>query len=395
MKSPRPTVALAPCEDYDPARVLEAAERALEPFGGVRGIVSPGARVLVKINLLSDTPPEKAAVTHPSVTGALVRLLKGAGARVVVGEQSGPAEKGVTERAFEVSGTLEACRREGVDTLPFYRGGFRPVHCPDNRHLKDLHLPVDVLEADQVIGIAKLKTHVQALFSGTVKNYFGCLPLKHRQAAHRLARYRPFCESLVDVYNAVRPSFTLLDGIVGMEGRGPNGGNPRHLGLLLAARDHVACDAVAMRLIGLDPRGYPVLENARSRGLGESRAGHIRVEGADPDAWKTRFEPPPRFLLNPPEFLARAVTWMQARKPRIDPDRCQACGFCAKSCPVGAIRMTPKALILESACIECLCCMEMCPHDAVYEDAPLPARALKKTKDFVLDRLRPGNRSLI
>ncbi len=394
MKDTNPLVSLAPCADYNPAKVLEATESALEPFGGVPGIVSPGTRVLVKINLLSDTPPEQAAVTHPSVTHALVHLLKKAGAEVIVGEQSGPAEKGVTDRAFQVSGTLDVCRQEGVEAVPFYRRGFRGVHCPDNLHLKELHLPVDLLEADVVIGIAKLKTHVQSLFSGTVKNYFGCLPLKHRQAAHRLARYRPFCEALVDIYNAVRPSFTLLDGIVGMEGRGPNGGTPRKLGLILAARDHPACDAVAMRLIGLDPKGYPVLENARSRGLGENRIRRIRVVGGDPDAWKTRFEPPPRFLLNPPKFLARAVTWMQVKKPRIDPDRCQECGFCEKSCPVGAISMSPKAFIRENACIECLCCMEMCPHDAVYEDAPLVARSLKKTKDFVLQRLGSGNRSV-
>ena len=395
MKPDAPTVSLSPCADYHPQRVRDATERALAPFGGIHGIVSPGARVLVKINLLSDTPPEKAAVTHPSVTGALISLLKRAGAEVIVGELSGPAEKGVTERAFQVSGTLDACREEGVEAAPFYRRGFRPVTCPDNRHLKDLHLPVDVLEADLVFGVAKLKTHVQALFSGTVKNYFGCLPLKHRQAAHRLGRYRPFCESLVDIYNAVRPAFTLLDGIVGMEGRGPNGGNPRPLGLILAAKDHVACDAVAMRLVGLDPRGYPVLEHARARGLGENRYDHIRVVGGDPDRFRTRFEPPPRFLLNPPPLLARAVTWMQARKPRIDTDRCQACGFCAKSCPVGAIAMTPKAWIRERDCIECLCCMEMCPHDAVVEDAPWAARSLKKTKDFVLARLRSGDRSLL
>jgi len=395
MTADTPTVSLSPCPDYHPQRVLDATEKALAPFGGICGIVPPGARVLVKVNLLSDTPPERAAVTHPAVTRALVSLLKGAGAEVIVGELSGPAEKGVTERAFRVSGTLEVCREAGVEAAPFYRRGFRAVHCPGNRHMKNLHLPADLLDADCVIGIAKLKTHVQALFSGTVKNYFGCLPLKHRQAAHRLARYRLFCESLVDIYNAVRPTFTLLDGIVGMEGRGPNGGNPKRLGLILAAKDHVACDGVAMRLIGLDPGGYPVLEHARARGLGEYRRERIRIEGGDPARFRTRFEPPPRFLLNPPEFLARAISWVQARKPSIDTARCQACGFCAESCPVGAIAMTPHAWIRERECIECLCCMELCPHDAVVDHAPWAARSLKKTKDFLLDRLRPGSRSLI
>lgn len=382
-------VSLAPCPDYDEERVLQAVEKALEHFGGVRGIVEPGARVLVKINLLSDTPPEHAAVTHPAVTRALVHLIKEAGALPIVGEQSGPAEKGITIRAFEVSGTAEACRKEGVKIVPFHGKGFAEVRCPDNRHMKTIHIARDVLEADLVIGIAKLKTHIQALYTGTVKNYFGCFPLKHRKMAHSVGRYQPFCETLVDIYQAVRPSFTLLDGIVGMEGRGPNSGNPKKLGLILAARDHVACDTVAMHLTGLEPMGHPMLDEAKARGLGETRIEKIPLAGGLLDAYKTRFEPPPRFIMNPPGILARAIYWLHTQKPRVDPKRCEACGFCAASCPVAAIKLQPKAFINEKACIECLCCMELCPHDAVYEIAPAGARVLRKTKDLVLNRLSP------
>lgn len=383
----KPSVALAPCPAYDWARILKALEGALEPFGGAKGIVPHGARVLVKINLLNDTPPEMAVVTHPAVTKAVLRLLKSAGADPIVGEQSGPVAKHVTLRALKVSGTQDVCEEEGVEAVPFQKRGFSEVRCPENRHLKTLHLANEVLAADRVIGIAKLKTHLQALFTGAVKNYFGCMPLKYRKAAHHLGRYRPFCESLVDIYQAVRPSFTFLDGIVGMEGRGPNSGNPRPLGLLLAARDHVACDAVAMDLIGLDPKAYPVLRDAQERGLGEGRLARIRIHGGPPERFRTRFEPPPRFLLNPPPALARTLTWMLSKKPRVDPSLCKGCGFCAESCPADAIQLRPQALIDPKRCIECLCCMELCPHDAVYEKDATLARALRKTKDYVMDRV--------
>ena len=381
-------VGLAPCADYEPDRVLRAVESALKPFGGIRGIVEPGARVLVKINLLNDTPPHQAAVTHPAVTRALVHLIKKAGALPIVGEQSGPAEKGITTRAFQISGTLDACRQEGVETVPFHRKGFAEVRCPENRHLKTLHIAREALEADLVFGVAKLKTHIQALYTGAVKNYFGCLPIRHRIMAHKLGRFQSFCESLVDIFEAVRPSFTLIDGIVGMEGRGPNSGLPKKLGVILAARDHMACDAVAMHLIGLNPEGYPMLEEAQRRSIGEPRLENVPVEGGRLMDYRTPFEPPPRFLLNPPRLVTRALYWRHMQKPRVDPERCEACGICGMSCPEDAISFNPKALINEKACIECLCCMELCPHDAVYEKAPPGAQALRKTKNFIMTRAK-------
>ena len=49
--------------------------------------------------------------------------------------------------------------------------------------------------------------------------------------------------------NHVYP-LALMDGMIGMQGRGPINGYPINLDVLLASRDPVALDATAMRLIG-------------------------------------------------------------------------------------------------------------------------------------------------
>jgi hypothetical protein len=81
-----------------------------------------------------------------------------------------------------------------------------------------------------------------------------------------------------------------MDGIVGMEGRGPANGKPRRMDVVLASRDSVALDATAMRLIGLTPtRSRHVVLTAEA-GLGRIAAGDIRVDG-DFAGHATHFEP--------------------------------------------------------------------------------------------------------
>ncbi len=378
-------VSLQACGSYDPDCIEERVLKALAPFGGMQGIVHPGDRVLIKINLLNDTAPDRAVVTHPSITRAVIRQVKDAGAIPIVGEQSGPGLKGITLRAFHASGTWDVCKHEGAQVAVFNIRGFKEQHCPGNTHLKSLFIARDVLEADRIIGIAKLKTHMQTLYTGAIKNYFGCIPLRDRKRAHLLSKYRLFCEALVDIFYAVGPDFTLIDGVIGMEGMGPNRGSPKHTGVILAARDHVACDAVALHIIGVPPEAYPVLSNACQRKLGEYRLDHIRIEGEDPSHCKTVYKLPPRYLRNPPRLLASlAATMASGGRPVVHQEFCQACGACAESCPVGAVTLGPKASIDPRRCIQCLCCMELCPYEAVYEESSMVVRTLRKIRNTVV-----------
>ena len=61
-----------------------------------------------------------------------------------------------------------------------------------------------------------------------VKNLFGCIPGPRKAVWHLKAGkdQETFAQILVDVYQIIRPSLTVLDGVVGMEGNGPNSGRP-------------------------------------------------------------------------------------------------------------------------------------------------------------------------
>ena len=95
---------------------------------------------------------------------------------------------------------------------------------------------------------------------------------------------------LASLHRILSPRLAIMDGIIGMEGRGPANGKPRRLDVILASRDSVALDATGMRLIGLEPsRSRHVVLTAKT-GLGRIEAGDIHVDG-DFAGHATHFEP--------------------------------------------------------------------------------------------------------
>src|SRR5205823_7592570 len=118
------------------------------------------------------------------------------------------------------------------------------------------------------------KTHATTVFTGALKNQWGCIPRYDRILLHK------YLHELIGDINKFRPvTLALMDGLVGMQGRGPINGYPINLDVLLASRDPVALDATAMRLIGLEPATARHLVHAHRIGLGAIDPAAIEVDG--------------------------------------------------------------------------------------------------------------------
>jgi uncharacterized protein (DUF362 family) len=73
---------------------------------------------------------------------------------------------------------------------------------------------------------------------------------------------------IVDINTVFKTAFTVIDGFVGMEGRGPSGGDPVKMDLVIAGKDIVATDAIAARVMGFEPREIAHIRKANEKGLG-------------------------------------------------------------------------------------------------------------------------------
>jgi uncharacterized protein (DUF362 family)/Pyruvate/2-oxoacid:ferredoxin oxidoreductase delta subunit len=350
-----PRVVLADAS-YDNA--VEVIEGLVERFP----ISWNGKRVLLKPNILAGWPPEKGVTTHPSIVEGAMRALERRGARVSIGDNPGAQSYGASERAAVVSGIRAVAGDRWVDL------GRNAVKVKvDSRHFDHLLVSKEVLEADIVVNLPKLKTHALTTISGAIKNMFGILVGGQKARVHAACRtVEDFGEALVDIYQVRIPQLTIMDAVVGMEGMGPTGGRLRQVNRIIASLDGVAVDTVFAAMIGLPPERIGTLRAARQRGLGPRAISEIEVQGDMP--LLRRFRLPVTVIGE--DRAGRIAAWYMmshAGTPRfaLRRDRCTRCGTCAQGCPTAAIEMKGFPAWDYSRCIGCYCCIELCEQDAI------------------------------
>ncbi len=373
------TVSIARCDDYDRATVEESLNAALSPLGGMAAFVSEGQRVLLKVNLLSRALPERAVTTHPEVVRALIRSVRAAGGTPIVGDSpGGPNTPAQVKRVWEDSGIGAVCAEEGVELVLFDDDCARGT-CSEAKLYNTFTLGRAVIDADVLITVPKFKTHGFMMFTGAVKNLFGCIPgLEKAQYHLKVPDRDDFGSMLIDLMLACRPTLAVMDAVVGMEGEGPAGGTPRKVGALIASADSVSLDVVASAMAGLDPMEVYSNKAAANRGLGPKSVDEVTVVGADwrelaPDG----FELPARDLssMMPAWLGPRLRAWTTARPILERPAGCTRCKKCEQSCPVGAIVVGEDGPAFDySTCIRCYCCQELCPPQVIGLKVPAIAK---------------------
>jgi uncharacterized protein (DUF362 family) len=240
-------------------------------------------RIFVKPNL-SHPEYVPGVVTSPTLTYELVSLLRDEAEEVVVGESDGFNYS--CRSAFKKTGIETAVKKAGGTVINLSEDKLVKVKFQSNSSpLKELFLPKTVLEADAIVNLALMKTHEWAMYSGAIKNLFGCVPSNKRIYLH------PYLsEVLYRLYTIVKPQLTVMDARVAIEGNGPTKGNPVNMDLMLTSNCTLATDVIASKIMGLNIEEISYLDYiARKTNL---RDEAIAVQGLQVPEVARKFERP-------------------------------------------------------------------------------------------------------
>jgi len=248
----------------DKGEIKKGLFTLLDRYAEAAGLHVPsGATIFVKPNICYLRGAETGATVNPCVVEFLIEWLNEnqRPGSIVVGESD--ATELDVERAYDFLGWryLEE-RFKNVRLVNLSRDERMKVELK-GLYFDVLEMPRSYMQADLLISVAKLKTHVLTKMTGVLKNQYGAYPEKYK------ARFHGSVDKVICDLNKVKlPDLCLVDGLIGMEGRGPVDGPPKPMGLLLCGNDPVAIDHACARIMGIDPGDVRHLKMALEQGLG-------------------------------------------------------------------------------------------------------------------------------
>jgi uncharacterized protein (DUF362 family)/NAD-dependent dihydropyrimidine dehydrogenase PreA subunit len=367
-------------KNSDPTK---AVSDAVQLAGGL----DVSGTVLIKPNLSCAKTSGSGLVTNVDVVAALVKMVAEKGARPLVGDL--PILGWDPKTVYDASG-IRAIEKAGGELIDWSADHIE-ISLPGAKTLKRVPIARPALEVDAIINVPVLKHHFLTHLSGSMKNLFGLVQPEFRPKVHVLGLDEP----LVDFYEFLKPRIVLnvMDATSiaqSVRPAGPYYGpseakSAYQANMVLASKDAVALDAVAARVIGIEPDDVEMVRIAGSRRMGDvnprtvgnARGASVKIKSSligkvmpfMEDAWTSQ-----RLNRVAHPFAKRIygqdiVSLKEVRREMnaIDPSRivlagsCTQCGLCVNACPTKNISLGDKPA-LDSKCIKCFICVEICPN---------------------------------
>lgn len=239
--------------------------------------------VMIKPNYINDRHPSTGITTDVRVIEGVIMYLREQGFHdIIVGEGCGHAD---TFKAFRVAGVQALEEKWGVKLVDLNKDEFVEVHPADSLALKRVRIARTALEST-IISAPKLKLHGGAGVTLGLKNMMGVMTPKGSMHNGHLS------QNIADLASIVKPSVTVVDGIIAGEGH-ETSGNPVMMDLVIAGTNPVAVDTVGAAVMEVPPETIKHLRYAEELGLGTRDLDQIEVVGKSIEEVRRKFRRSP------------------------------------------------------------------------------------------------------
>lgn len=364
-------------DEYLPEEINKVLRSIIEMLG-IKDYFS-NKSILLKPNLLA---PSKNAFTPPEIALELIKILKAdMNAKDVVVADSTMTKK-LTNITFKRSKFKDICEAEEVEIINFFESERIKVKLnnPDYDIEENIYLPREIKDVDILINLPKLKTHSGYVYTGAIKNLFGLLGNKMNM--HMIHKNKAnFQKMLADIYFAVEETskrdfpkvLTIMDAVIAMEGKGPRAGKPRKVGLVIAGFNPAAVDIVGYTLMNGNPNDLDAITSLAKRTelpVKITQLDIIGVENINDFIVKDFKKPKVKLLkkdrIRESSLFSKISEKLMKISIKINRKRCLLCEECIRHCPAEAlVNKNDRILVDHDLCIECFCCGESCPNNAI------------------------------
>ena len=270
-------VSIAKCRKDD----VEAAVRsAVSQTRGFETLPWEKATVLIKPNTVKPAPSGSGLITDARVVAAVVKQVLAQNPRkVIIGEGASVGYDFPGRRdsfhCMKVAGVLRVAEKFGLEVVDLNRDEQVVIKLSEALAMDTFRIAKTARDADIIVSVPVLKTHVRTGITCGLKNMKGAMPGDEKKRTHQCGLDR----GVVDLNRVVKPHFTVVDGIIGLQGTHTEETDRVNLGLIIAGSDVVAVDAVSAAIAGFDPNEILHVQLAAEAGLGTADLNRIEIRG--------------------------------------------------------------------------------------------------------------------
>ena len=254
-------VAIVKTDGDSGAPLKSAVQNALDLLDKPLKDVNRDSRVVVKPNITADSFSwRQGIVTNPHLVRAIIECIAEKNPREICIAEAIAVGLDV-KKAYSFLGYDKIASATGARLIDLYDEDFVDVPATGSSLHSTLQIAKTIIEADFLINVPVMKTHVATGISVCMKNLMGTISREQKKKFH----FFGIAESVVDLNSVVRPHLSIADGTVAGEGDGPMANEPVGFQTILAGAANRIVDTVSARVMGFKPEDLEILKICNAR----------------------------------------------------------------------------------------------------------------------------------